>query len=188
MNALSITRQFLTIGIFSACLYAAPIQYSIAFNGGSPTPTAGSFTYDAVTTQFSSFLVDWHGATFDLTISANSPIGSNGCSATAAQFFAVMTGGPGACAGTNTLGWLAAITSPGQGAFAISDTGTGSGPPVVGIGNQTVSPALLTVSTSTSGSFLVTEVTQAPEPSSLVLAVGGIVLLGFTRRTRRLAN
>ena len=188
MDVLSITRQFLIIGTFSACLHAGPVQYNVAFSGGSPNPTAGSFTYDAITTQFSSFLVGWHGATFDLTISANSPSGFNGCSATSAQFFAALIGGPGACSGTNTVQWLAAITSPGQGVFDITDTGTGSGPPSVGIGAQTISPALFTVSTSTSGSLVVTQLTQTPEPSSIVLALGGIVLLGFRRRTRKLSS
>jgi hypothetical protein len=52
---------------------AGPIHYTITFAGGPILPASGSFNYDPVSPQFTDFLVVWHGATFDLTPSANSP-------------------------------------------------------------------------------------------------------------------
>jgi len=54
---------------------ADPMPYTINFSGPSGTllPTAGTFTYDADTSVFSSFLVIWDGISFDLTASANAP-------------------------------------------------------------------------------------------------------------------
>jgi hypothetical protein len=182
MNALSLAR-FLMIGVFAASLYASPIQYNIAFSGGSPTPTSGSFTYDDSTTQFSSFLVSWHGATFDLTISANSPLGSNGCTATTAQLLMILTG-TGVCAGANTIRWFANIPFSTQGTFGILDAGTGIGPPSVGLAAQTSSVNLAQID-STFGSFVATQVTQTPEPATMVLTCGGIAILAFARRRRQ---
>jgi len=52
----------------------APVNYTIHFNATSGTaPTSGSFTYDSVTEEFSNFLVEWEGRSFDLTSAANNP-------------------------------------------------------------------------------------------------------------------
>jgi hypothetical protein len=48
--------------------------YTINFTGGPLLPTAGSFTYDPDTPNFTNFLVTWDGVPFDLTSAANDPI------------------------------------------------------------------------------------------------------------------
>lgn len=174
----------LLTGLFAVCASAVPIQYNIAFSGGTPNPTAGSFTYDASTTTFSAFSVTWEGLNFDLTISANNPGGANGCTATPAQLFSVLAGGPGVCAGTNSIGWSGDTVTPTQWLFGFSDTGTGSGPPSVGIGAQLIGPAHDPVATG--GSFLVTQATTGtPEPASIALTLAGAAGLLLRRRMSR---
>jgi hypothetical protein len=180
MNVQFFTRQFFLIGVFAACAHAAPILYNIGFSGGSPNPTSGSFTYDASTTQFTSFVVTWDGATFDLTSAANAPAGNGGCTATSAQFFSILTGGPGVCAGTNTIEWDGVVTNPSQASFEIADLGTGAGSPFATIAVQVAGGSHPLAQTS--GAFLATAV--APEPPSILLTCGGIALLGLLRRAK----
>jgi PEP-CTERM motif len=66
--------------------YAEGINYTVVFTSiytgpatakqsgnNAPLPSSGSFIYDPTTQTFSNFIVDWDGATFDLTSGANSP-------------------------------------------------------------------------------------------------------------------
>ena len=76
-------QVLLLTGIIASGACAAPLAYNINFTttSGSPTPT-GSFTYNSALadgTQFSSFLVDWDGLTFDFMTVANSGGTNNGC-------------------------------------------------------------------------------------------------------------
>jgi len=71
-------RRSALIGLFLAGTFGIPaanadILYDINFSGGSTLPTAGSFTYDAVTSTFSGFSITFDTVDFDLTSSANSP-------------------------------------------------------------------------------------------------------------------
>lgn len=59
-------------------LSAAPIAYTIQFtlSSGSPAPVSGSFDYDSsapLDEAFSDFMVDWDGASYNLTAGANDP-------------------------------------------------------------------------------------------------------------------
>jgi hypothetical protein len=108
----------LLTGIIASGACAAPLAYNINFitDSGSPTPT-GSFTYDsslADGAQFSAFLVDWDGFTFDFMAVANSG-GNMGCTLGASiTIFNMMSDPAGACPGTpNMLQW-------GAGGFSIN--------------------------------------------------------------------
>lgn len=76
-------RHQLWISVLLIAAFGAPVAmadlidlttYTINFTGTGTLPTAGMFTYDPDTTTFTSFLVTWHGVSFDLTSSANAPL------------------------------------------------------------------------------------------------------------------
>jgi hypothetical protein len=159
----------LFIGLVSlaAQATAAPVFYSITFAGESPLPTSGSFSYDATTQQFSSFLISWTGSTFDLTTSANFPFNFGGCdtpAADSADFFAALTGA--ACGSREWSG----VRSNSQLVFAL---GVFPNPPS---GNSFAVP---------SGTFSVTS--SVPEPSSLAMLLtgAGLAVLGGVRRQKK---
>lgn len=53
------------------------LSYQIAFSGGSPTPTSGSFTYDTTGGLFTSFNVVWNGTNINILPNANTPVTQN---------------------------------------------------------------------------------------------------------------
>ena len=71
-HAMGVIALSLTIGGLSA--WAGPVSYTIDFTTASGVaPTSGSFDFDATSSTFTDFMVDWHGIAFDFTASANSP-------------------------------------------------------------------------------------------------------------------
>ncbi len=70
----------LLLGI-SATVASADITtiYNINFSGGSPNPTAGPFTWDSTTDQFTAFSVTFKSTVFNLLSEANSPGAVQGC-------------------------------------------------------------------------------------------------------------
>ncbi len=73
-------RPAVGLGVLIIAALSAPAamadvmtNYTINFTGTGILPTAGSFTYDSTTPQFSDFMVVWDGLTFDLTSAANAP-------------------------------------------------------------------------------------------------------------------
>jgi hypothetical protein len=106
-------QVLLLTGIVASGAFAAPLACNINFTTtfGSPTPT-GSFTDDSALvdgTQFSAFLVDWDGITFDFTSPANSGGTTKfGCVLSAGIVIFDMMSGVGQCPGTpSVLQWQA---------------------------------------------------------------------------------
>jgi PEP-CTERM motif-containing protein len=177
--------------LFSAALVASiasasPVQYTLGFSVQSGIgPTAGSFTYDAVTTTFTDFKVTWDGFVWDLTNSANNPsiTGSLGCLGGltgAAASFAQLSGaclhsGPGP--GNS---WLAGNDQPPFQAFKF-DTGQ------AGVGEILITGAALNGQLNPTGNHGTGQwsITAAPEPGSWALLTVGASILALMRRHRR---
>jgi len=75
----SITMALLLLtAVGIAELKGAPVFYVINFalqsgTPGAPLPTSATFDYNASVPQFTNFLVNWDGLSFDMTNAANSP-------------------------------------------------------------------------------------------------------------------
>jgi hypothetical protein len=181
MRILHSARPLLLMGIFAACASAdTVIIYTLNFSGGSPTPTSGSFTYDATEGLFTSFNVSWDGVSFDLLPSANGPVTQNysaecDSGGSGAEFFALLTNG-GECNGSEISdAWRVYPPNPpgndfytSFNIFLFNDSNSG-----YGIGgsdpDSTFAPAF------TSGTFTMTQTT--PEPAGATLALAGVLLL-----------
>lgn len=72
--ALMITATALMAAVIMGQARAESLRYNLIFAGGSPNPTAGSFTWDTTTKRFTSFKVEWNGVEIDLLRSANGPV------------------------------------------------------------------------------------------------------------------
>jgi hypothetical protein len=187
-----------SLGIIPVLLFAALIapnahadiytDYTITFalTRGSINVSAGSFTYDDTSGQFTSFTLLWDGIDFDLTSSANAP------STVTPGLPSCLTSTSGAAAGLSLLtscstdqqsfwsGDLCATCGP-QVSFVFQDTGTGF--PIEG--------AIAIFENGTTGSPVVTsrgrwsvteENSTTPEPSFLGLTLLGIGLAFLMRK------
>ena len=157
----------------AASATAAPILYNINFTGGSPLPTSGQFTYDSATEQFSAFIVTWNAVSFNLTAAANDPNVTGTCNtaaANSADYFSYLNGN-----GCATKVWDG-TTNLGLNLFFVgSHTATDRASAAA------IVPMFFPLLTITSGGFTISE---APEPSSLVLMLAGGALVAWRRRNR----
>jgi len=146
--------------------------YAITFSGGGTIPTSGSFTYDSAVPQFSNFIVDWGGLSFDLTASANNPYvdgGSPSCigsSTHAAARLAILT----TCNSAGDEGWEAfgkfglAVLS-----FQANQSGCIALGPCEEITDDSVPMPFSVIRVSGGGAFSITAVprtAKTPEPSN----------------------
>jgi hypothetical protein len=169
--------------LFGASAASADVftDYTINFTGGSPKPTAGSFTYDETNPQFSSFFVTWDGLTFDLTSSANAPGTSpplpaciGGTLDAEASFDALSSD----CSGEQS--WSAGtsggspvfnffVDAPPNNPFEIHGNLSGfTGPDAGASGGLTISPVVAPV----------------PEPTSTILLATVLAMASFLARKR----
>jgi hypothetical protein len=148
---------------------ASPITYNIDFTTTSGlAPTSGSFTYDAATTTFSNFIVDWDTISFsDLTTIANTEGGTCGASPSspANAFLFLDTG----CGGTRA--WTASVgpESPFLEFASFFFTGTEGEIDPDGFSIVSSQPLI-----DAGGSFTISPATAVPEPAS-----AGMFGLGF---------
>jgi hypothetical protein len=172
----------------SACAFAAPVTYTMAFTGGlyhangqfEPfAPEAGSFTYDPGS-GFSNFNVLYDGDIFDLTASANAPtvcISFSNCSTgDPATGFNLLTTYNNWIADENFLGpnVLTILTLSPFGGDAISATG----PVFPGFQSCCAPPR--------TGTFTIT---ATPEPSTLkTFSTTALVLFSFAELRLRKAK
>jgi hypothetical protein len=68
----------LLAAVGTAEMKATPVFYTISFalqsgTPGAPLPTSATFDYDAGVPQFTNFIVNWDGLSFDMTNAANNP-------------------------------------------------------------------------------------------------------------------
>ena len=153
--------------------------YDITFTGTGTLPTSGSFTYDSTVPQFSDFIVDWDGFTFNLTSGANSPYiydGTPACIGTntgAAAGFAILT----TCNGAGASSWNAEQNQNSvQFSFLADLSGCETFGPCIGIDGSFQIPQVNTQG-SGAGNFSITAVpptTVTPEPSGLLLLATGL--------------
>lgn len=180
---MTLSRLVFLFGIGAAAAIATPTTYDITFTGGSPTPTAGSFTYDPTLSanNFSKFLVTVDGLVLDLTFSANAPYVQGACQFTPADSFDMLEFAT--CAqNTQPLAdtWQ---YSTNLGLQTIELVGLGAQGTVVIATNGSIGN-LQTLTTT--GSFTVTAV---PEPSAGAISVAGFasMLVWAVRRGRKMA-
>jgi PEP-CTERM motif len=158
---------------------AAPIPCNINFNTTSGTaPTSGSFLYDEAAGSFSLFEVRWAGIIFDLSLAANNPYVAGSC-----DF------GSSGGTGRDSFAFLSnpscVTTSAPPFTWAVEDTSDSDGPSVqfsFYASDGTLSDNFVfwkrTVYSEYLGNGQGTFSIQAvPEPSTLVLMLGGGVLL-----------
>lgn len=171
------------LALGAAPAVAAPVYYVIDFTltSGSPLPASGSFSYDASTSTFASFVVLWDGDSFDLTAAANaSPFLSfisQPCITTGAagsgphEVFNLMTNCPSAYWDAN----LAAV-SPTDPSFLFDQGVVNTGP---SYGLEVITPGQPIGPPTTAGGGFTTSV--APEPGTWALTLIG---LGVALRKR----
>lgn len=176
---------------------AAPILYTIDFTliSGPPAPTSGSFDYNSTAApgfQFTNFVVDWDGFTFNFTAAANAAtVTDNGCpTPTAVTIFDFLTG-TGDCPGSpNAFTWKADTNNAGSTSdptFNFYDDGNPSTNYIIfgaSAGSVPVVPSLADIS----GTYVATAAPTVPEPSTLILALLGGVFLLVVRRSARITS
>ena len=168
---------------------AGPIHYTITFAGGPILPASGSFDYDAAAPQFTDFVVDWDGWTFDLTGSANSPFISEddaadpwfqGTTGAAASFLLLSGCSSSPCNGW-TVYWAASRdTSQPGGRFEFMAFGPES--QIINVWDQWSQDVIWGTPDSANGSWSI-DAQGVPDPGSTLLLFGiGLVGLGAWRR------
>jgi hypothetical protein len=171
-----------------AALAGTITTYDIDFTaaaGGTPAPTAGSFTYDSTTPFFSDFTVTWDGIPFTLTDSANDPSMSGtvpclGSLTGAAASFALLSG---ACnppdAGFQTSWSVNPNPTTLLPVFLFSSTNLGSDGITISDDTELAYPA---------GSYLIPNggwtITPVPEPNSVLLPATLFCACAFLVRKR----
>ena len=195
MNRISALLSLVVLAFPLALRADTVTTYDITFTGVGTLPTSGSFTYDSTVPQFSNFIVDWDGFTFNLTASANNPnsfggtpacIGSN---TGAAAGFALLTD----CTGAGNMAWEAVqAVNMVDFEFLADQAGCEAFGPCENIDdNYGIAPD--PTPESGAGSFSITAVppttTVTPEPSGLLLFATGLAGCAGTalRRFRRKA-
>ena len=165
-------RVLLLMGVMGSGAFAAAIPYTINFTtfAGSPLPTFGSFTYDstaALGSQFASFVVGWDGLTFDLTSEANSPFTLACGPANSSTTFGILSGTL-TCPGSPPNVWGGEANPGSFDGFDFTET-NGSHEFQIAVNN---SPSLASAMAGAAGFYSITvNDTQAPEPSSFILAL-----------------
>ncbi len=131
-------------------------------------PTAGSFTYDNTTNQFTSFTVVWDGLTFDLSFGA-----------TQTNFLALIGAIPSPQ--TWTAACIPSTVHPTIPCDGLLDFGLFAGTLVLG---SAVQPLVPTQNLAVGGgTFTVTQVvTTTPEPGAVSLLLMGIGLVSVMRK------
>jgi hypothetical protein len=169
-----------------AAAQAAEITYNFNFTNDFSDVAAptGSFTYNAVTSQFTNFTVNWDAVTFDLTSSANGFLGGPGAPACVAN----LSGGAAAFAllgpGCQTF-WTALAEPEANTISAVFDFG---GSDTVLIGSSEVNaPDATDGDTGARGSFTIAPVqppnsSATPEPGTVALVAGGLGLVLLRKR------
>jgi len=166
--------------------------YDITFTGTGTLPTSASFTYDSTVPQFSNFIVDWDGFSFNLTSEANSPytegavpcVGSN---TGAALGFAMLT----TCNVPGNAQWQADY--PAGNAYFYLLAGTAADCADVGPCDS-ITESLSTNSIEFAGgggSFAVTAVAappSVPEPGTLPLSLSAMLIGSWVWAARRRAR
>lgn len=175
----------------SAAAQAAEIVYDINFTNDFSDVAAptGSFTYNAATSQFTNFTVNWDALTFDLTAAANTFSGGAGAPACVGN----LSGGAAAFAflspGCQTFqdSWDAtAAPQQNQSELAFFDFVDSSD--TVQIGSPGVDATDATDGdTGARGNFTITAIdtsisSTTPEPGTVALLAGGLGLLWLRRR------
>jgi hypothetical protein len=172
------------IGLFGSSAAAAPILYNIEFTSTiGPTPTAGSFFYDATTETFTSFTVVSNGITYDLTSEAQTPFVVGTCD----------TGAPGSSgedsfnfllnptcgAGNSASGWIDYPDEPRflflRYSLDVAD--------MFSITSRNGSSTGVAAPTFAQGTFSVTQ--AVPEQSSISLMLFGGACLAYRFRSRQ---
>jgi hypothetical protein len=160
---------------------ANPINYVINFttNPGGLAPTSGFFTYDSTTAMFSNFLVSWHGATFDLTASANAPNASQNtlCAGEAAtpQYGFLLMSQSTSCPLAFSFSWITNVSNGFFGGFGFTVQTSG----LADFISSNISTCPGCVDTVAKGTWTIA---PAPEPPSGLLAATGLLCLLVARR------
>jgi hypothetical protein len=161
---------------------AAPVDYKINFTAEEGSaPISGSFTYDGAIPTFTNFFVEWEGAFFNLTPSANNPLISGvlsclGGATHAAASFALLSDDCNASAQV----WAIKYQDPGHSIIFQIFSGFG----IMGIIDfQFTSP----LTTGAIGTWSI-EAATVPEPASLTLSLSALLALAFVGRKRLAAS
>jgi hypothetical protein len=188
-HAMGAIPILLTIGAISAM--ASTVSYTLDFTAYSSglTPSSGSFVYNTTTDEFTSFVVDWDGAVYNMTTEANAPasaglapgdpcITASGAAATFQAFTTCDSAGGG-------LEWNALGNSGVEGLFEFFYKNAGGfGVPIFSLDTgDYVDPTAavgLVSSTLSSGPPPPT----VPEPSTMGVSALGCAFL-FVLRSRR---
>jgi hypothetical protein len=192
-----IVAALLLAGVLTLPLPAAPVSYRIDFTGGSAMgslPPTGFFDYDAGG-QFSNFLVQWNGATLDLTSAANVPslaaspgTGCDSAAPDAAYGFLMMSQTAANCTMPAQYAWSGLFFAGAavQFSFVLNVTnGPSISQDVIG-GMTTLNVPMSPMMDMGSGGWSVSQVTSVPEPSSLAMgAIALFAVLGLRARCRR---
>jgi hypothetical protein len=161
------------------------VNYTINFtlHYGTP-PTAGSFTYDPDTPNFTNFLVTWDGAMFNLTSAANSPgiIGAPAClhgATGAAASFLLLNGScspppVGGSTAWNSISPDGLAQNAFFGFFTTDSTLANEINVEEILTNSPIGPSI------GAGQWTLTQTT--PEPSAYFLMLAGLGLLGLMRK------
>jgi hypothetical protein len=187
------TRRALLVSLGLIALVARPVQatdvittYTINFTTTSgAAPASGSFSYDSTNPQFTNFIVNWDGFSFDLTSSANSPsVGPSGCpgeASTPLYGFELITQTIPTSCGQASVSYIWGATTPGPGASFVFEANANSQAEQIAQVTHDIgqNPA------DAVGSWAVSTAAVS-EPSSLILLGSALGLMVSARRKLRL--
>jgi hypothetical protein len=178
----------LLLASLSGLAHAAPTDYVIqdfTIEQGGPAPTSGRFTYDPLV-GFTNFLLEWQGATFDLTSAANQPYLTTGSAfslGSHVESFALLT--KTLAEPSNDVSWTASTDCGRECASSVAGFRTDPNDTVF-IEFAALGGDYIPGTAGNSGSFTVTAI---PEADTLAMFVTGLAavagLVKVTRRVRR---